>query len=114
MNDGKDAKVDAHRKSMQKRTQRSDFNKLIKQEIEEQACRAAKRRKVSDPIKPSLSFSEDACKILGTESIKAQIPFFEGFPVTIFIDKTGKVLSKFVSLHSYSELAAKVTELLAE
>ncbi len=51
---------------------------------------------------------------LGTESIQAQIPFFEGYPTTIFIDRTGKVRSKVVGMHSYRELEAKVRELLVE
>ena len=71
-NDGKDAKVDAHRNSMQNRTQRSDFNKFIKQEIHEQASRAAKRRKVSDRSTPNPPVPRDACKNSGTESIKGK------------------------------------------
>ena len=51
---------------------------------------------------------------LGTESIQAQIPSFEGYPTTIFIDKTGKVRAKVVGMHSFSELESQVKELLAE
>ena len=51
---------------------------------------------------------------LGTNDIQAQVPNFEGFPTTIFIDKTGKVRRKAVGLHKYEYLEAVVTGLLAE
>jgi len=43
-----------------------------------------------------------------------QIPEFQGFPTTLFIDKTGKVRLKAVGLHEYSYLESVVSVLLAE
>ncbi len=52
--------------------------------------------------------------IMGTEEMRAQIPDFQGFPTTLFIDKTGKVRMKAVGLHDYEYLNAIVSTLLAE
>jgi thiol-disulfide isomerase/thioredoxin len=51
---------------------------------------------------------------IGTEDIQKQVPEFEGFPTTIFIDRTGKVRAKVVGMHEYSLLEALVKTLLAE
>ncbi len=52
--------------------------------------------------------------IMGDEEMRAQIPDFQGFPTTLFIDKSGKVRMKAVGLHEYAYLDAVVSELLAE
>ena len=49
-----------------------------------------------------------------TEEVMGQIPEFQGFPTTLFIDKTGKVRLKAVGLHEYSYLESVVSVLLAE
>ncbi|MHB0960156.1 MAG: TlpA family protein disulfide reductase [Pirellulaceae bacterium] len=51
---------------------------------------------------------------LGTQEIRDQVPNFEGFPTTIFLDKTGQVRAKEVGLHDYEYLESIVTSLLAE
>lgn len=43
-----------------------------------------------------------------------QVPDLEGFPTTLFLDRTGKVRLRFVGLHPYEELRAAVDALLAE
>ena len=62
-NNGNDAKH---------RFQRSDFNKIIRHEIDAQASRAAKRRKMVDHSKPDPPPSRDACRNLSTESTKGK------------------------------------------
>ena len=52
--------------------------------------------------------------VMGDEATQRSIPNFQGFPTTIFIDKTGKVRLKAVGLHSFEYLDAIVSELLAE
>jgi thiol-disulfide isomerase/thioredoxin len=52
--------------------------------------------------------------IMGDDETQAMIPNFQGFPTTLFIDRTGKVRMKAVGLHDYEYLDAIVTELLAE
>ena len=51
---------------------------------------------------------------MGTEAIQQQVPNFEGFPTTLFIDRAGKVRAKTVGLHEYAFLEAIVKILLAE
>ncbi len=51
---------------------------------------------------------------LGTEKIRAQVPQFEGYPTTIFIDRTGKVRIMLVGAHEYSYLEAIVDILIDE
>jgi len=49
-----------------------------------------------------------------TQEVMGQIPEFQGFPTTLFIDKTGKVRLKAVGLHEYAYLESVVAVLLAE
>ncbi len=51
---------------------------------------------------------------LGTEELQNQVPQFEAYPTTLFIDKTGKVRLKIVGMHEYSGLESLVKVLLAE
>ena len=51
---------------------------------------------------------------LGDEATQAQVPNFEGFPTTMFVDRAGKVRLKAVGYHDYATLAAIVETLLAE
>ena len=51
---------------------------------------------------------------LGTKQIQDQVPNLQGFPTTIFIDKTGKVRQMLVGYHQYEDLEAIVKQLLAE
>ncbi|GIW91392.1 MAG: hypothetical protein KatS3mg109_1824 [Pirellulaceae bacterium] len=51
---------------------------------------------------------------LGTEEIQNQVPDFEGYPTTLFIDRSGKVRLKVVGLHDYAFLESVVTALLEE
>jgi thiol-disulfide isomerase/thioredoxin len=51
---------------------------------------------------------------LGTSEILAQVPDFDGFPTTLFLDKRGQVRARQVGLHSYAQLEAVVQTLLAE
>ncbi len=51
---------------------------------------------------------------LGTEEIQRQVPNFEGYPTTLFIDRTGKVRAKVVGSHDYAFLEAIVKILLEE
>lgn len=52
--------------------------------------------------------------LLGDEVTQKQVPNFEGFPTTLFIDRTGKVRLQFVGLHPYATLEAAATMLLEE
>ena len=52
--------------------------------------------------------------LMGDEATRDQVPDFQGFPTTLFIDKAGKVRMKAVGLHEYAFLEAVVNELLAE
>ena len=52
--------------------------------------------------------------ILGDEVTQKQVPEFQGFPTTLFIDRTGKVRLQYVGLHPYATLEAAVTMLLEE
>lgn len=51
---------------------------------------------------------------LASEEIRDQVPDFEGYPTTLFIDRQGKVRLKLVGLHEYEDLEAVVLALLAE
>jgi hypothetical protein len=51
---------------------------------------------------------------MGTKDIQAQVPDFQGFPTTMFIDRAGKVRAKVVGSHDYAFLEAIVKILLAE
>jgi thiol-disulfide isomerase/thioredoxin len=51
---------------------------------------------------------------MGTPAIQQQVPNFEGYPTTLFIDRTGKVRAKVVGSHEYAFLEAIVKILLAE
>ena len=52
--------------------------------------------------------------VIGDEATRSQIPNFEGFPTTLFLDRTGKVRLKVVGYHSYEKLEAYVQTLLEE
>ncbi len=52
--------------------------------------------------------------LLSDEETMAQVPSFQGFPTTLFIDRTGKVRMKAVGLHDYDYLESVVSVLLAE
>lgn len=54
-----------------------------------------------------------AC-VIGDEDTRAQVPNFQGFPTTLFIDKEGKVRLTMVGLNPYSKLEAVAKILLAE
>ena len=51
---------------------------------------------------------------IGDDSTQEQVPNFNAYPTTLFIDKTGKVRHRLVGLHSYADLAAIVKKLLSE
>ena len=53
------------------------------------------------------------CALISPE-VKEQIPDFQGYPTTLFIDRAGKVRLKIVGLHDYAYLEAIVKALLAE
>jgi thiol-disulfide isomerase/thioredoxin len=51
---------------------------------------------------------------MGDDVTQEQVPNFNAYPTTVFIDKTGNVRLKLVGLHSYERLAAIVETLMAE
>jgi thiol-disulfide isomerase/thioredoxin len=51
---------------------------------------------------------------LGDDATSQQVPALNSYPTTLFIDKSGKVRTKLVGLHSYERLAAIVETLMAE
>jgi thiol-disulfide isomerase/thioredoxin len=51
---------------------------------------------------------------LGNDSVLEQVPQFEGYPTTLFIDKSGNVRIKAVGMHPYEYLETIVKQLLAE
>ncbi|MHB9081405.1 MAG: TlpA disulfide reductase family protein, partial [Pirellulaceae bacterium] len=51
---------------------------------------------------------------VGTPAIKQQVPNFEGFPTTLFIDRTGKVRATVVNMQEYVFFEAIVKALLEE
>lgn len=52
--------------------------------------------------------------LLGDEKTRDQVPNFEGYPTTLFIDRTGKVRLKVVGYHEKPFLEAAVQALLEE
>ena len=64
---------------VKRRSQRNDFNKLIRQDINDQAEKAAKRRKVSDHMKPN-----HASRNSVIESIKGKTHEAQGQRVSEF------------------------------
>jgi len=52
--------------------------------------------------------------LLSDQEATAQVPNFQGFPTTLFIDRTGKVRLTKVGLHEYAYLEGVVTVLLEE
>jgi thiol-disulfide isomerase/thioredoxin len=68
-------------------------------------------KKVSDYI--SENGINYPCALI-SDDVLASVPNFEGFPTTLFIDRTGKVRMKAVGLHEYEFLEAVVEALLAE
>ncbi|MEO8268912.1 MAG: TlpA disulfide reductase family protein [Aureliella sp.] len=52
--------------------------------------------------------------LLSDEETRAQVPNFQGYPTTLFIDRTGKVRMQAVGLHEYAYLEGLVSVLLAE
>lgn len=52
--------------------------------------------------------------IMGDNETRKQIPNFQGFPTTLFIDKAGNVRMKAVGLHEYDYLESVVSVLLSE
>lgn len=48
------------------------------------------------------------------DDVMSQVPDFQGFPTTLFIDRSGKVRMKAVGLHEYSYLESIVEALLKE
>ncbi|MBA61485.1 MAG: hypothetical protein CMJ76_03880 [Planctomycetaceae bacterium] len=51
---------------------------------------------------------------LGDDATQQQVPDFNAYPTTLFIDKKGKVRYRLVGLHSYKDLSAIVRKLLTE
>jgi thiol-disulfide isomerase/thioredoxin len=51
---------------------------------------------------------------IGTPEIRDQIPDFEGFPTTVFIDKRGQARVKAVGFHDFEYLESVVKALLSE
>ena len=52
--------------------------------------------------------------LIGNEETQKQVPDFQGFPTTLFLDRTGKVRLSVVGYHSYYDLEAIVLTLLDE
>ncbi len=52
--------------------------------------------------------------MLGDAATQKQVPQFQGYPTTLFIDRTGKVRLQYVGLHPYPTLDAAVSLLLDE
>jgi thiol-disulfide isomerase/thioredoxin len=52
--------------------------------------------------------------VLGDDKTRDQVPNFQGYPTTIFIDRTGKVRFKVVGYHSLEDLESWATGLLDE
>ena len=52
--------------------------------------------------------------VVGDDATRDQVPNFEGFPTTLFIDRTGKVRFKEVGYRPLVALDAVVSTLLAE
>jgi hypothetical protein len=54
-----------------------------------------------------------AC-VIGDDATSQQVPNLEGYPTTLFIDRSGVVRLKVVGYHPLATLEAIVSELLAE
>jgi len=52
--------------------------------------------------------------VIGDDKTQKQVPDFEGYPTTLFLDRTGKVRLKLVGLTEKAELEQIVKTLLAE
>lgn len=52
--------------------------------------------------------------VIGDDETRQQVPNFEGFPTTLFIDRTGSVRLKVVGYHPYGKLNAYVQVLMEE
>jgi thiol-disulfide isomerase/thioredoxin len=52
--------------------------------------------------------------VIGDDKTQEQIPDFEGFPTTLFLDRAGKIRLKVVGYHSMADLGAIVSMLLDE
>jgi thiol-disulfide isomerase/thioredoxin len=52
--------------------------------------------------------------VIGDEKTQQQIPDFEGFPTTLFLDRDGTVRLKVVGYHPLTDLEAIITTLLEE
>jgi thiol-disulfide isomerase/thioredoxin len=52
--------------------------------------------------------------VIGDDKTQEQIPNFEGFPTTLFLDRTGKVRLKVVGYHTMVDLDAIISMLLDE
>ncbi len=52
--------------------------------------------------------------VMGTDEILDQIPEFQGYPTTLFVDRTGTVRLQLVGLHSFEKLETICKALLAE
>ena len=52
--------------------------------------------------------------LIGTSEVQAQVPNFEGYPTTIFIDRAGNVRLTLVGARSERELRGIITRLLSE
>lgn len=52
--------------------------------------------------------------LIGDDKTQSQIPAFEGYPTTLFLDRNGVVRLKIVGLQKPETLEAAVTTLLAE
>jgi thiol-disulfide isomerase/thioredoxin len=52
--------------------------------------------------------------VIGDPATQEQIPNFQGYPTTLFLDREGKVRLTIVGLHPYEKLDAYVNVLLAE
>lgn len=51
---------------------------------------------------------------LGSDEVMQQVPNLEGFPTTLFFDRSGKLRLRLVGYHPYEKLEAAVLELAAE
>lgn len=51
---------------------------------------------------------------MGTPEVRSQVPSFQGYPTTLFIDRAGEVRLKLVGAHPYDSLEAIVLALFAE
>ena len=52
--------------------------------------------------------------VIGDDKTRSQVPSFQGYPTTLFLDRTGKVRLSVVGYHSQIDLEAIIQELLEE